>query len=227
MSENLTGDPPPVQLSDLGPARCAEHADRPMQAVCQGCQRTLCVECTNKVGGINFCADCLPIPPKLPRTDELEEGRSLRRVGVVVALLLTASLAVGYGIGRPLIEGFTTAERNERYVQEVQRALYSFHLDFDRWPTVDEGLAVLVEKPEGLDGWDGPYLFDTELTEDGEVLDAYDAPLFYWWEAEAARAYIVSSGPNRSLDSIGLGTGDPQQGGDDILLWTDDLSYLD
>ena len=33
---------------------------------------------------------------------------------------------------------------------------------------------ALLEKPEGLEDWDGPYLFvDTELSEDGEVLDAY------------------------------------------------------
>ena len=37
-------------------------------------------------------------------------------------------------------------------------ALDLFHLDNGRYPTSAEGLAALVQKPDGLAGWNGPYL---------------------------------------------------------------------
>ena len=160
-----------------------------MQALCQGCERRLCAECTNKVSGINFCADCLPIPPvaRAPSEESLGKGRKLRRAGVVVALLTCASLAVGYGVGRPLIEGFSTAERNERTVQSVQQALYSFNLDCDRYPTTEEGLEALVRNPGGnveatwkqylprvpLDPWNNPFQYESPGQRSGGEFDLY------------------------------------------------------
>ncbi len=43
-------------------------------------------------------------------------------------------------------------------VELLGAALDSFRLDNDRYPTTEEGLKALREKPEGLENWDGPYL---------------------------------------------------------------------
>jgi len=37
-------------------------------------------------------------------------------------------------------------------------ALDTFRLDVGRYPTSQEGLAALLQKPGGADRWDGPYL---------------------------------------------------------------------
>ncbi|MGC9023154.1 MAG: type II secretion system major pseudopilin GspG, partial [Dissulfurimicrobium sp.] len=37
-------------------------------------------------------------------------------------------------------------------------ALDAFRLDNGRYPTTEEGLKALREKPPGLDTWNGPYL---------------------------------------------------------------------
>ena|ERR1051326_4669739 len=37
-------------------------------------------------------------------------------------------------------------------------ALDSFRLDVGRYPTTEEGLSALRQKPSGVDRWDGPYL---------------------------------------------------------------------
>ena len=43
-------------------------------------------------------------------------------------------------------------------IELLGSALDSFRLDNGRYPTSDEGLNALRQKPEGLENWDGPYL---------------------------------------------------------------------
>jgi len=43
-------------------------------------------------------------------------------------------------------------------IELLGTALDDFRLDNGRYPTTEEGLQALREKPEGLDEWDGPYL---------------------------------------------------------------------
>lgn len=40
----------------------------------------------------------------------------------------------------------------------LSAAVESFHLDTGRFPTTDEGLQALVERPSAGDRWDGPYI---------------------------------------------------------------------
>ncbi len=43
-------------------------------------------------------------------------------------------------------------------VELMGTALDMFRLDIGRYPTSQEGLEALRERPSGLDRWDGPYL---------------------------------------------------------------------
>jgi general secretion pathway protein G len=43
-------------------------------------------------------------------------------------------------------------------IQLLETALDTFRLDAGRYPTTQEGLGALRERPFGLDRWDGPYL---------------------------------------------------------------------
>ena len=43
-------------------------------------------------------------------------------------------------------------------IENLASALEMFKLDTGRYPTEEEGLAVLRQAPSGADRWDGPYL---------------------------------------------------------------------
>ena len=47
----------------------------------------------------------------------------------------------------------------------LSTALDLYHLDVGRYPTEEEGLKALVQKPENLPQWSGPYL-DKKLPKD-------------------------------------------------------------
>jgi general secretion pathway protein G len=43
-------------------------------------------------------------------------------------------------------------------IELLGTALDTFRLDVGRYPTTQEGLAALRQRPFGIDRWDGPYL---------------------------------------------------------------------
>ena len=53
-------------------------------------------------------------------------------------------------------------------------ALDNFRLDNGRYPTQEEGLQVLIEQPETLASWSGPYLKKRKLP-----VDAWGFPFVY------------------------------------------------
>jgi general secretion pathway protein G len=51
-------------------------------------------------------------------------------------------------------------------MESVAAALEMYSADLARYPTAEEGLAALIDAPEGVPDWAGPYLSDTALTRD-------------------------------------------------------------
>jgi len=51
-----------------------------------------------------------------------------------------------------------TAKTAKAQIELFGTALDTFRLDVGRYPTSQEGLAALMQKPAGADRWDGPYL---------------------------------------------------------------------
>lgn len=51
-----------------------------------------------------------------------------------------------------------TARAAKAQIELLGTALDTFRLDVGRYPTTQEGLQVLTQKPGGVDRWDGPYL---------------------------------------------------------------------
>jgi general secretion pathway protein G len=84
-------------------------------------------------------------------------------------------------------------------------ALDTFRLDVGRYPTTDEGLQALRQKPGGLERWDGPYL-KKELP-----LDPWSKPYVYRSPGEHGPYEIVSYG----ADGTPGGEGDNR----DIASW--------
>lgn len=77
---------------------------------------------------------------------------------LMVVLLILAMLAT---IAAPRVIKYLQKAKSETasiQVNALSAAVDSFHLDMGRFPTSDEGLKVLVERPAEGATWDGPYI---------------------------------------------------------------------
>src|SRR5919108_528525 len=43
-------------------------------------------------------------------------------------------------------------------IEELSTALEMYKLEVDAYPSTEQGLAVLVQRPAGIEKWNGPYL---------------------------------------------------------------------
>lgn len=83
-------------------------------------------------------------------------------------------------------------------VDALANAVDSFNLDNGRFPTTAEGLKALMEAPQGLSTWDGPYLRKRE-----SLIDPWGKEYLY-----------RQPGENGDFDIYTLGS-DQRQGGED------------
>lgn len=91
-----------------------------------------------------------------------------------------------------------TAKAAKAQIESFGTALDTFRLDVGRYPTTQEGLQALNQKPGGVDRWDGPYL-------------KKDVPLDPW-----GKPYVYKSpGEHGSYDILSYGA-DGVPGGEDV-----------
>lgn len=96
-------------------------------------------------------------------------------------------------------------------VELLGTALDTFRLDVGRYPTTQEGLAALQQRPFGVDRWDGPYL------RKAVPADPWGRPYNYRSPGENGRPYDLFSygadgapggeSDNRDVTSWGGDTG--------------------
>jgi len=86
-------------------------------------------------------------------------------------------------------------------------AFDAFRLDTGRYPTTEEGLKSLREKPSGIENWEGPYL-PKEIP-----VDPWGKPYVYKAPGEHGDYDLISYG----LDGAEGGEGENQ----DIVSWKD------
>ena len=110
-------------------------------------------------------------------------------------------------VGPRFIRGQEKAETRAAAAQIANfgTALDTFRLDVGRYPTTQEGLAALIQRPGSTDRWDGPYL-KTNVPN-----DPWGRPYFYRSPGEGGRPYDLYSlgsdgapggdGPNRDVAS--------------------------
>ena len=77
----------------------------------------------------------------------------------LLVVLVILSLLAGL-VGPQLMKhvGESKAKTARLQIEELGAALGMFHLEIGRYPSTEEGLAALVQKPAGLETWNGPYL---------------------------------------------------------------------
>jgi general secretion pathway protein G len=142
------------------------------------------------------------------KKDELRKdsrGFTLIELMIVVVILgLLAAFVAPKFFGK-----MSTAKLKAAKVQIEMfgTALDAFRLDVGRYPTTEEGLKALREKPSGADKWEGPYL-PKEIP-----LDPWGNPYVYRSPSEHGDYDIMSYG----LDKVEGGEGENQ----DVVSWKD------
>ena len=101
-----------------------------------------------------------------------EAGYSL--LEILIGLAIVALLI---GVAGPRV--FALFERGKQKVAVIQienlrDGLDLFRLDMRRYPTEEEGLAALIERPASAAAWSGPYIEGK-----GAPLDPWNAPYVY------------------------------------------------
>ena len=92
------------------------------------------------------------------RTNKINRTKGFTLIELLVVLVILGLLG---GLVGPRL--FTKVDASKvdtanTQVRMLKASLQTFRLDVGRYPTTAEGLNALVQKPGGLNVWEGPYL---------------------------------------------------------------------
>ncbi len=139
------------------------------------------------------------------RSGKGEKGFTFFEILVVVTIIGLLAALVGPKLWHRISGGKQVAAKAQ--IELFGTALDAFRLDIGRYPTSEEGLKALREKPSSADNWNGPYL-------------PKEIPLDPWRNAYAYRC----PGEHGDYDIISYGA-DKVEGGDgeaqDVVSWKD------
>jgi general secretion pathway protein G len=138
------------------------------------------------------------------RKSEKERGFTLIELLIVMVILGLLAALVGPKMWNKV--GSSKQKAAKAQIALFETGLDTYRLDVGRYPTTQQGFGALRVKPEGVDGWDGPYL-------------AKEVPPDPW-----GRPYVYESpGQHGDYDIFSLGA-DGQPGGEgenkDVASWT-------
>ena len=123
--------------------------------------------------------------------------RGFTLLELMVVLLILALIA---SIAAPQVTKHLRKAKIETakiQVDALGAAVDSFNVDNGRYPSTEESLKILVEKPGDLESWDGPYIKKKE-----SLLDPWGEPYVY-----------KHPGTGRDYDIYTLGS-DKKEGGE-------------
>jgi len=132
-----------------------------------------------------------------------EQGFTLFEILVVITILGLLAGLVGPKLYKHISGAKTRAAKTQ--VEMFGTALDAFRLDTGRFPTNEEGLKALREKPSGVENWQGPYL-PKDIP-----LDPWGKPYIYKSPGEHGDYDLMSYG----LDGAEGGEGENQ----DAVSW--------
>ena len=138
-------------------------------------------------------------------TRNRESGFTFFEILVVVIIIgLLAAL-----VGPRLFGKVSTAKQKaaKAQIELFGTALDTFRLDIGRYPTTEEGLKAIREKPSGVENWQGPYL-PKEIP-----VDPWNRQYVYKSPGEHGDYDLISHG----LDGAEGGEGENQ----DVVSWKD------
>jgi general secretion pathway protein G len=142
----------------------------------------------------------------------MEKQAKLRERGFTLIELLVVMFIIGMLaalVGPKFMSRIAPAklQATKGQIGLFETALDTFRLDVGRYPTTEEGLKALREKPSGADNWQGPYL-PKEIP-----MDPWGKPYVYKCPGDNGDYDILSYG----LDGVEGGEGENQ----DVVSWKD------
>src|SRR6202034_4083111 len=117
-----------------------------------------------------------------------ERGFTLVEILVVITIIGLIMALVGPRVLNYLGEAKLKAAKIQ--IESFSSTLDLYYLDTGRYPSTSEGLTALVQRPAGVDGWNGPYL-------KGEFVpnDPWGRPYVYRMPGEHGTYDLLSYGP--------------------------------
>jgi general secretion pathway protein G len=124
-----------------------------------------------------------------------DAGFTLVELLVVLAIIVLLAGIVAPQVLRYL--GSARSEAASAQIRNIESALELFYIDNHRYPTDEEGLAVLSEAPPELAGrWNGPYLKSADA-----LRDPWGRPYLYRTQGDSVQ--IVTLGRDGAAEGTG------------------------
>jgi len=141
------------------------------------------------------------------KREDRKSERGFTLIEILVVIIIIGLLAALVG---PILfgkVGMAKLKAAKAQIELFGTAFDAFRLDTGRYPTTEEGLKSLREKPSGIENWEGPYL-PKEIP-----VDPWGKPYVYKAPGEHGDYDLISYG----LDGAEGGEGENQ----DIVSWKD------
>jgi general secretion pathway protein G len=117
-----------------------------------------------------------------------QRGFTLMELLVVLAILGLLMALVGPNVLRQL--GGAKTKTAGIQIKDLEQAAEMYKLDVGRYPSTQEGLDALVNKPSNATGWNGPYL------KSDVPLDPWNREYNYKYPGEKGEIDIFTYGAN-------------------------------
>jgi len=117
-------------------------------------------------------------------------GFTLMELLVVLAILGLLMSLVGPRVLNQL--GGAKTKTAAIQIKDLEQALEMYKLDVGQFPSTEQGLNALSEKPAGVVGWNGPYL------KSDVPVDPWKREYYYKYPGERGELDIFSYGQNGS-----------------------------
>ncbi|MCP2671230.1 type II secretion system major pseudopilin GspG [Maricaulaceae bacterium EIL42A08] len=125
------------------------------------------------------------------RTRKPEFRRSDAGITLMEILVVLVIMTVVAAFVAPRVIGYISRSQEDVAVAQmgsIATSLELFYIDVGRYPTEDEGLQSLVEAPEELESWRGPY-----LRQASGLIDPWGEPYGYSLTTDGVEGFALVS----------------------------------